>query len=911
MLACVLVLLAITAATLALPLLDQHGSNEFSGNSHVTNVILKKFERDVQGVLTTTPIPGAQFFLFKVAEPADIEIGDLYTTDGNGWIVMHDVAPGEYYFLEYNPPSGYTFDTDASDNPVVKYSFTVTGNESGQPVVVTAYNRRITGSLIIEKTVANANSKPLSAVQQNTEFAFTVAFSDEGTYRYTIDGGAAHELASGATLLLKHGQRAIFSDIPTGVIYTVVEADATAQGYTTSSIDHQGSITEAGRIARFTNTAESSSLTITKIVNGNDADPDQEFEFTVTIGTLSETIKLRAGQSKTYDDLVLGTPYSVTEADYSTDGYITTPTSRSYSGTVSGTVALPFVNTYDDETDDPGALLITKTVSGENADPNQEFEFTVTIGMTSETIHLKDGESRLYENIAKGTPYTVVEATESDYSTTIKIGESVIAANEIAGAIASGFTDRVEFINTHEELSEVDLTVRKLVEGDVPAGAADTGFHFKLEIAGQDPYLFTLKADESVTIPIPQGAAYSVTEIDITGPYHLVELTNGSGTATGPVEVTFTNHFDGPWLIDITGEKTWVKTDSSDKLPAQIELHLMDGTLIIDDVIVTPDATGKWLYTFTGVPRFDSSGNEIAYTIEEVEIAGWKASYNGYNIANSHVKPALMDEPVRITKKLTGTLPASSDTFAFKMTALNGGMLPGGEDGSEATLTIAGAGSKAFTDIPFYSAGTFTYEISEIEGSANVTYDKTVYTMTVVVEQKASGELEVVSVQYCDQLGKSVEGPVFTNAYRVIPSDKVTINGTKTWKHGTNDPKNHPSSINVMIKDGEQVVAQHQVTAADNWSWSIQLDKYRADGSEIGYTIVEEPVAGYTASVNGFNITNTYNPASDPSKPGPGRFPLTGDHNLIAFWLILLVLATIPLVVYVERKHTTQIEEQN
>ena len=48
------------------------------------------------------------------------------------------------------------------------------------------------------------------------------------------------------------------------------------------------------------------------------------------------------------------------------------------------------------------------------------------------------------------------------------------------------------------------------------------------------------------------------------------------------------------------------------------------------------------------------------------------------------------------------------------------------------------------------------------------------------------------------------------------------------------------------------------VTAEDGWKYSFEdLPKYAA-GKEIVYTVTEDEVAGYAATINGYDITNTY-----------------------------------------------------
>jgi len=88
--------------------------------------------------------------------------------------------------------------------------------------------------------------------------------------------------------------------------------------------------------------------------------------------------------------------------------------------------------------------------------------------------------------------------------------------------------------------------------------------------------------------------------------------------------------------------------------------------------------------------------------------------------------------------------------------------------------------------------------------------------------------------------------------------DTVVINGTKTWKHGANPVSARPKEIIVYVKANGDVIATETITAADHWKWSFKLPKYDDHAEEIYYTIEENPIPGYTTSVNGSDITNTH-----------------------------------------------------
>ena len=90
--------------------------------------------------------------------------------------------------------------------------------------------------------------------------------------------------------------------------------------------------------------------------------------------------------------------------------------------------------------------------------------------------------------------------------------------------------------------------------------------------------------------------------------------------------------------------------------------------------------------------------------------------------------------------------------------------------------------------------------------------------------------------------------------------ETTQIEGTKTWSDGGNQDGTRPSSITVnLLANGEKKASQ-EVTADNGWKYTFtNLPKYAA-GSKIVYTVNEEKVEGYTATVSGYDITNTYKP---------------------------------------------------
>ncbi|MDE6375805.1 MAG: Cna B-type domain-containing protein, partial [Ligilactobacillus sp.] len=107
--------------------------------------------------------------------------------------------------------------------------------------------------------------------------------------------------------------------------------------------------------------------------------------------------------------------------------------------------------------------------------------------------------------------------------------------------------------------------------------------------------------------------------------------------------------------------------------------------------------------------------------------------------------------------------------------------------------------------------------------------------------------------------GNTEDGYTITNIHK---PEVTEISGKKTWSDNSDQDGRRPDSITVnLLADGEKVDSQ-TVTANNNWAYTFtDLAKYK-DGKEVSYTVTEDPVSDYTTTIDGYNITNSYTPAT-------------------------------------------------
>lgn len=120
------------------------------------------------------------------------------------------------------------------------------------------------------------------------------------------------------------------------------------------------------------------------------------------------------------------------------------------------------------------------------------------------------------------------------------------------------------------------------------------------------------------------------------------------------------------------------------------------------------------------------------------------------------------------------------------------------------------------------------------------------------------------------------------NLYRcmITNTNIITIEGSKNWDDEGDKAGKRPSYIMIRLFADEWEVDGRIVTEPDNWAWRFtDHPANREDGEAINYTIKEDPVDGYTTTVNGFNVTNKYR-ATEPDPDSDGKqHTITYDLN--------------------------------
>ena len=231
------------------------------------------------------------------AQAADVTVTDVLPkgvdyVEGSAGNATYDAATRTLIWSLGEQAAGATgtlsFDVKVSAEAAmvddISNTATVKVGENESQTTTTHNKVSCEGSLTVKKTVVGGDSQ--------REFGFTATLTDgdgepvSGTFG---KGGDAVEFADGkATFTLRDGGEKTIDGLPVGARYTVTE-DA-AEGYTTAVDGAEGTVTEAGATAAFTNTYGtategrdvSTAGLFTKTLKGRDWAEGDSFQFTLT-----------------------------------------------------------------------------------------------------------------------------------------------------------------------------------------------------------------------------------------------------------------------------------------------------------------------------------------------------------------------------------------------------------------------------------------------------------------------------------------------------------------------------------------------------------------------------------------------------------------------------------------------------
>ena len=676
------------------------------------------------------------------------------------------------------------------------------------------------------------------------------------------------------------------SDIKKGN-FTVTEVEA-PEGYELNPTPFEMTVGQDGAIKTVTNKRSKAKVKIkaNKKLTGRELKAE-EFEFTLTDqdGKVKETVKndkdgniafseLEFDKAGTYTFKIAEKAGSDKSIKYDTKTVTATVTvvdrgKGALEATVSYDDEKAFENTYTpaktevpvkkvwkDENNQDGKRPSSVTVKllADGQDTGKTLELTEANGWAGSFTNLDADKG--------GTPiqYTVEEVTVPGYT------------SEVTGDAASGFT-----ITNSYSPETVDVKATKnWDDANNQDGKRPTKITINLLADGKkvDSKEIQAAADGTWTVEFTKLAKYKAgKEIKYTVTEEAVAEYEATIT-----DFTITNKY-APKEIDYKVTKVWNDANNQDgKRPESVTVQLYKKVGDADPVAVegkkltltakekTDDNT--WVASFTNLPQYEA-GKEITYSIKEVDVpAGYEASVTGQVVTNTYNPETVVLSGTKVWKDNNNQ--DGKRTKSVKVQILNG--------------------EKVVQEIEVSEKTGWKFESKALPKYENGKEIKYTVKETAMTEYKATITT--------DKDGKYT----ITNEHT---PEKTAVKGHKIWRDEDNKDGIRPASITVkLLADGKETGQTATVSETSGWTYEFTgLDRYR-EGKEVAYTVVEVNVPdGYTASVEGYNITNTHTPEKPtpgkPNEPGKpkkgGELPNTGSESnqvALAAGIALLGLGT-------------------
>ena len=793
--------------------------------------------------LTHDRLKGAKF---KITPPAGATAKEeIVTTNDDGIAESSiysesDIKKGNFTVTEIEAPEGYElnstpFEMTVGQDGAIK---TVTNKRSKAKVKIKA-NKKLTGRELkaeeFEFTLTDQDGKVKETVKNDKDgnIAFSeLEFDKAGTYTFKIAEKA------GSDTSIKYDTKTITATV------TVVDKGKGALEATVSYDDEKA----------FENTYTPAKTEVpVKKVWKDENNQDGKRPTSVTVKLLADgqdtgkTLELNAanGWTGSFTNLDAdkgGTPIQYTVVEVTVAGYTSEITGDAASG-------FTITNSYSPETVDVKATKNWDDAN--NQDGKRPTKITINLLADGEKVASKEVQAAAdgtwtatFEKLAKykagkEIKYTVTEEAVAEYEATITdfTITNKYAPKEIDYKVTKVWNDANNQDGKRPESVTVQL-YKKVGNADPVAVEGK-----KLTLTAKE------KTDDNTWVAsftnLPQYEAgkeitYSIKEVDVPAGYE--------ASVTGQV---VTNTYN-PETIVLSGTKVWKDNNNQDgKRTTSVKVQILNGDKVVQEIEVS-EKTG-WKFESKKLPKYEN-GKEIKYTVKETAMTEYKATITTdkdgkYTITNEHT-------PEKIAVSGQKTWIDNNDQDHIRPASVTVALLANGKETGKTAIATAETGWKyEFTELDRYQNGkAIEYTVKEVGVPTGYTATET--------------------------------GMNVTNTHT---PEKTSVKGKKIWKDEDNKDGIRPSSVTVkLLADGKETGQTATVSETSGWTYEFTgLDRYQ-EGKEIAYTVEEVNVPdGYTASVEGYNITNTHTPEKTtpgkPNEPGKpkkgGELPNTGSES--------------------------------
>ena len=430
-------------------------------------------------------------------------------------------------------------------------------------------------------------------------------------------------------------------------------------------------------------------------------------------------------------------------------------------------------------------------VSARDAEGNEvslspsDYEVSVDAATKRATLRFRQGQNgQAGFVLGEDVTYTLsfdVELTQAAYNAAAAAGKTTTLPTNSEGKLSysvvndNGTTQTVVAgADQSYQPQSVDVPVNVVSIQKTWVGGTVRPDSLAVELLRDGQTYKTVKLDASAgykaDVVVPAGigdSVWSVSEVKVPAGY--TPTYGDAVTNSGTLSITNT-YSVSPVKVSLSGHKTltgralkaeefnFQLKDAQNKV-VSTATNDADGTFAFDDL--TFDAAGTYSYTVTedtsnrpaGVSPVTEGPKSVTIVVKDNGDGTLSADVrkDALEFENSYEAGAAMVQ-LSFAKTLSGRPTALTDgEFQFQ--------LKDEQDNVVATASNDAAGTVTFPRMAFGKAGTYTYKVSELVGSAaGITYDADVRTVTIKVTDDGKGYLVAET---------SVDGDTtFTNTYK-------------------------------------------------------------------------------------------------------------------------------------------------
>ena len=338
------------------------------------------------------------------------------------------------------------------------------------------------------------------------------------------------------------------------------------------------------------------------------------------------------------------------------------------------------------------------------------------------------------------------------------------------------------------------------------------------------PIKYTIKEDTL-------GTDYKAPEIK---PNLIDAVTQLEAQEKGETGSKFTVKNQKIYKFDLTVTKIWEDNNNKEGLrPESVSITLTSSS---GDSIKAEIDSKTNAYTFKNLQKKDANNNEIKYTLSENEVANYKTK--------EILKPTFdKADPSKATASITNSRDVEYTTLSGEK-VWDDANNQDGKRPTSITVNVKRGDDVVATKEVKGTGNTWSYKFDNLPKYING--KEAVYT---VEEANAPDDYTV-----------KIDGTNITNSYK---PQVMSLIVEKIWDDANNQDGKRPESITVsLIKNGQ--ATNESITIKDdgkgNWQGTFKNLPVFENGNKIQYTIKEEPIEGYSSSIENYKITNSYKP---------------------------------------------------